>query len=213
MALDGGKRCVDALTSNPGHLLWAGAALPERLARATPTFFAPELWSGFGVRTMGSREVPFSPIGYHNGTVWPFDNSLLAAGLSRYGRRAEAARVCAAMLDAAEHYPDRGLPELYCGFDRAQTPFPVDYPTANHPQAWSAGAILLGVQTMLGLEIDAPARVVRLAPALPRRTSRIVLSGVTCGNARIDITAWRDEDGRSRAEVRGLPADHRLEVD
>jgi glycogen debranching enzyme len=213
MALDGGKRCVDSLTSNPGHLLWTGAILPERVARVAPMFFGPELWTGFGVRTMGAREAAYSPISYHNGSVWPFDNSLCAAGLARVGRRAEAARLCMAMVDAAEQYWDRRLPELFGGFDRAQTPFPVDYPTANKPQAWSAGAILLAVQILLGLSIDAPARVVRLAPALPPRINRLRLSSVTCGDARIDIAAWRDADGRTRTKVDGLPEGYRLEVD
>jgi glycogen debranching enzyme len=209
LALDGGKRCVDALTSNPGHLLWAGAAAPERLARAAPVFFAPELWSGFGVRTLGLREAAFSPISYHEGSVWPFDNSLLAAGLLRGGRAADAARVCTALLDAAEQYPDRRLPELYCGFDRDKTPFPVDYPTANKPQAWSAGAILLCVRTLLGLEIDAPERLVRIKPTWTERIHRIELAGLACGSARIDIAAQRD----ARPEVRGLPDGYRLEVE
>ena len=209
MALDGGKRCVDALSSNPGHLLWTGAAATERLARAIPVFFAPELWTGFGVRTLGQREAAFSPISYHDGSVWPFDNSLLAAGLLRCGRPADAARVCAALLDAAEQYPDRRLPELYGGFDRDKTPFPVDYPTSNKPQAWSAGAILLCVRTLLGLEIDAPERLLRIRPTWPDRVHRIEISGVACGSSRIDILARRD----ARPEVRGLPDGYRLELE
>ncbi|MFT3776280.1 MAG: glycogen debranching N-terminal domain-containing protein [Minicystis sp.] len=156
MALDGRKQPVDALTSNAAHLLWSGAARPDRAARLAEALVGPDLFSGFGLRTMGASEAAYSPISYHNGLVWPHDTSLAAAGLARYGRTAEAMILAGALVDAVAHYDTRRLPELFAGFPRADTPFPVEYPTSNSPQAWAAGALLLAVTTMLGLDLVGP---------------------------------------------------------
>jgi glycogen debranching enzyme len=210
MALDARKERVDALASNGAHLLLCGATTPERAARAAQTLVASELFSGFGLRTLGTNEAGYSPISYHNGSVWPHDTSIAAAGLARYGHVDEACLLTSALLDAVEHYEKRRLPELFAGLARESTPFPVEYPTSNSPQAWAAGAILLLVTTMLGLTIDVPARVIRVHPALPARVPRLRLSGLVVAGASMSIEV-ETIDGRALATVHGAPAGFRVE--
>jgi glycogen debranching enzyme len=210
MALDGRKQPVDALTSNPAHLLWSGAAAPERAAAAARVILGPELFSGFGLRTMGTAERAYSPIAYHNGSVWPHDTSLAAAGLARYGLRAEAGQLCGALVAAAAHYDARRLPELFAGFAREGTPFPVEYPTSNSPQAWAAGALLLAVTTMLGLDTSLSGRFLHLRPALPERLRSLRLSGLSLAGAPLDVEARREGD-RVRALVHAAPAGFAIE--
>ena len=211
LALDGDKRPVDALTSNPAHLLWAGAALPARVGPLAEALLGDELFSGFGVRTMGSREAAYSPISYHNGSVWPHDTSIAAAGLARSGHRAAAARVCQSLLDAVEQYQDRRLPELFAGFARDVTPYPVEYPTSNSPQAWAAGAMALVVTTMLGLELSIPERRIRLRPALPERVGWLELSGLPVAGASVTIRVERAGAGVA-CEVHGAPDGFAVDV-
>ena len=153
LALDGEKRQVDSLCSNIGHLLWSGIVKPERVDRVVDRLMGPDLWSGWGVRTMSSADVGFNPLSYHNGTVWPHDNSLIAWGLARHARWPEAQRIIRRMLNAAGHFGHQ-LPEVFAGLPRAETPFPIAYPTAARPQAWAAGAPVLLLQILLGLRPD-----------------------------------------------------------
>jgi glycogen debranching enzyme len=151
LALDGDKRQVDSLTSNIGHLLWSGL-LDEREAAATAArLLGEDLWSGWGVRTLGAGEAGYNPLGYHTGTVWPHENSLIAAGLARYGHREAAIAVVAGMLRAAQHFEHR-LPEVFGGYPAAETSVPVAFPTASRPQAWAAGTPLLLLTTLLDLQ-------------------------------------------------------------
>jgi glycogen debranching enzyme len=153
LALDADKAQVDAVTSNAGHCLWAGIALPERAAQVAATLTSPALFSGWGVRTLSTAMAAYDPMSYHNGSVWPHDTALCAAGLARYGYRAEAAMVGGALIDAAEQFGHR-LPEVFCGFDRAEVPVAVPYAASCSPQAWSAAAPLQVLRTILGLEPD-----------------------------------------------------------
>ena len=151
LALDADGGQVDALTSNNGHLLWSGIVDKSKAKAVARHLLGPRLFSGWGVRTLAEGEGRYNPIGYHVGTVWPFDNSFIAWGLRRYGFKDEAAVVAAGILDAAEFFEGR-LPEAFGGYERSQTRYPVQYPTACSPQAWSTGAPLLLLRTMLGLE-------------------------------------------------------------
>jgi glycogen debranching enzyme len=153
LALDGQKRRVDSRSSNMGHLLWSGIVPPERIAQTVDQLLSKELWSGWGIRTMASDAAAFNPISYHNGTVWPHDTSLAAWGLARHGYTAEARRVARALIEAAGHF-DWSLPEVFAGYARDETPFPIAYPTAARPQAWAAGTPILLVRVLLGLEPD-----------------------------------------------------------
>ena len=153
LALDGDKQRVDSLTSNIGHLLWSGIVPPERVDAIVDQLMGEELWSGWGVRTMSAGDAGYNPLAYHNGTVWPHDNSLIAWGLARYGRWAEAQRIVRRLLNASSYF-DHQLPEVFAGFTRTDTPFPIPYPTAARPQAWAAGAPVLLLQLLLGLQPD-----------------------------------------------------------
>ncbi|HEY4632015.1 MAG TPA: glycogen debranching N-terminal domain-containing protein [Blastococcus sp.] len=183
LALDADGSLVDALSSNIGHLLWSGIVDADKAPAIAGHLLGPRLFSGWGVRTLAEGESRYNPIGYHVGTVWPFDNSFIAWGLRRYGYKTEAARIAAGILDAAEVYSGR-LPEAFGGYDRALTKYPVQYPTACSPQAWSTGAPLLFLRTMLGLEPVGEHLVVD--PALPRGIGRMELLDIPGRWGRID---------------------------
>jgi glycogen debranching enzyme len=151
LALDRDKTPVDALTSNTGHLLWSGILDREQAARVVGRLEAEDMNSGWGIRTMSTMDIGYSPIEYHNGTVWPHDTALIAEGMRRYGYREQATALITALVDAAVFFDDL-LPEVFAGYPRAETATPVEYPTACRPQAWAAGAPLLGLRTMLGLD-------------------------------------------------------------
>jgi glycogen debranching enzyme len=172
LALDGRKRKVDSLTSNIGHLLWSGIADDDKAARCVKHLMSDELFSGWGIRTMATTEGSYNPIGYHVGTVWPHDTSIIAWGLRRYGYRQEAARLAFGILEAAEFFNNR-LPEAFAGYPRELTKYPVEYPTACSPQAWATGAPLLFVRTMLGLDSDGEHLIID--PAVPRDIERVEL--------------------------------------
>ncbi|UGS38660.1 hypothetical protein DSM104329_05090 [Capillimicrobium parvum] len=150
LALDGDKRRVDSVTSNVGQLLWSGIVDDERAGAVVHHLMGDRLYSGWGVRTMADGEHGYNPVEYHNGTVWPHDNSLIADGLRRYGYAPEAARIAGAMIRAATYF-GHALPEVFAGFPQHMTHAPVVYPTASQPQAWAAAAPLLMLTTVLGL--------------------------------------------------------------
>jgi glycogen debranching enzyme len=152
LALDGSKRQVDAVTSNPGHLLWSGIVPRQRARAVAERLLRDDLFSGWGIRCLSSEMRGYNPLEYHAGTVWPHDSALCAEGMRRYGLRREAGVVCRALLDAAVAFEHR-LPELFAGFGRDGTNIPVPYPDALAPQAWSAGAPLLALRTLLGLDV------------------------------------------------------------
>lgn len=172
LALDADGSQVDALSSNIGHLLWSGIVDKAKAKAVVGHLMGPRLFSGWGVRTLAVGEQRYNPIGYHVGTVWPFDNSFIAWGLRRYGYKKEAARIAAGILDAAVYFDGR-LPEAFGGYDRSLTRFPVQYPTACCPQAWSTGAPLLLLRTMLGMEPIEDHLV--MDPALPEGIGHLAL--------------------------------------
>jgi len=183
LALDGKKRKVDSLTSNIGHLLWSGIADEDKARSCARHLMSDELFSGWGVRTMATSEGSYNPIGYHVGTVWPHDNSFVAWGLRCAGYRAEAAKICRSMLEAAELFKGR-LPEAFGGYPRSDTRYPVEYPTACSPQAWATGAPLLLLRTLLGLDSDG--RHLIVDPAIPDPLGRIELLDIPGRWGRMD---------------------------
>jgi glycogen debranching enzyme len=192
LALDAEKRPVDALTSNPGHLLWTGLADEAQARLVARRLASPELFSGWGVRTMATTEAGYNPISYHNGSVWPHDTSLIVTGLARYGFVDEAAQLADGLLAALEQYPDRRLPEVFAGYDRAEAPFPVDHPMASQPQAWAAGSVLLLLTSIVGL--DASVSNLRGTPFLPSRVERVRVDGLWAGQ-QVVVEAARSPDG------------------
>ncbi|MBA2571310.1 MAG: amylo-alpha-1,6-glucosidase [Chloroflexi bacterium] len=153
LALDGAKRPVDALTSNVGHLLWSGIVPEARAEGLRERLMAPDMFSGWGTRTMSSLNAGYNPIEYHDGTVWPHDTAIVAEGLRRYGFREDASGLAWALFEAAGAFEYR-LPEVFAGFDRETTAVPVEYPTASRPQAWAAAAPMLAIRTLLGLDAE-----------------------------------------------------------
>jgi len=179
LALDGERNRVDSLCSNIGHLLWSGIVPAERVDAVVDQLMGEALWSGWGVRTMSTEDQGYSPLAYHNGTVWPHDNSLIAWGLVRYGRWPEAYRIIRQMLTAGRYF-DYQLPEVFAGMPRTETRFPIAYPTAARPQAWAAGTSVLLLQLLLGLQPDwRQSTLETIAPSdLPAWAGSLRLSGV-----------------------------------
>jgi glycogen debranching enzyme len=194
LALDPDGNKVDSLTSNIGHLLWSGIVEENKAKRVVENLLGPRMFSGWGIRTLAEGEGRFNPIGYHVGTVWPFDNSFIAWGLRRYGYPQGAAQIAAGILDAAELFNGR-LPEAFGGYDRAQTKYPVQYPTACSPQAWSTGAPLLLIRTMLGLEPIGDHLIVD--PALPASIGHLELLDIPGRWGHVDAF------GRGRLQTNG----------
>ncbi|MFI5832103.1 glycogen debranching N-terminal domain-containing protein [Micromonospora sp. NPDC051300] len=194
LALDPQGRHVDALASNIGHLLWSGIVDESRAPAVAAHLLGPRLFSGWGVRTLADDQGRYNPIGYHVGTVWPFDNSIIAWGLWRYGFREEAGRICDAMLSASRYFDGR-LPEAFAGYERGLTDYPVEYPTACSPQAWSAGTPLLLLRVMLGLEPQGEHLIID--PAVPPGMGRVELLDIPGRWGRVDAL------GRSRTADEG----------
>jgi glycogen debranching enzyme len=188
-ALDGEKRRVDSITSNIGHLLWSGIVDDDKADAVAAHLVSEALFSGWGVRTMAAGEGGYNPISYHNGTVWPHDNSLIAHGLARYGYREEAARIALAILEAAGFFRYR-LPEVFAGYRRERTSFPVEYPTASSPQAWATGTPLLLLRVLLGLEPEGDK--LRVEPQLPEGIARVVLRDIPGRWGRQDTTTGQE---------------------
>jgi glycogen debranching enzyme len=205
LALDTEGNQVDALASNNGHLLWSGIVDKGKAKAVVRHLLGPRLFSGWGVRTLAEGEGRYNPIGYHVGTVWPFDNSFVAWGLRNYGFKDEAAVVAAGILDAAFFFQGR-LPEAFGGYERGQTKYPVQYPTACSPQAWSTGTPLLLLRTMLGLEPIGDHLIVD--PVLPEGIGRIELLEIPGRWGRIDAFGRGrvQVEGRSRLQL-GAPTD------
>jgi glycogen debranching enzyme len=198
LALDADKKKVDSLCSNIGHLLWSGIVPPERTDAIVDALMGDELWSGWGVRTMATGDAGYNPLAYHNGTVWPHDNSLIGAGLARYERWPEAYRIVQRMMTAAEYFGYQ-LPEVFAGMRRSETPFPIVYPTAARPQAWAAGTPVLLLQVLLGLRPDRTRHALEtVAPSgIPSWAGTIRLAGVRAFGRIWDV---RLEDGEVKVE-------------
>ncbi len=198
LALDGDKNPVDSLTSNIGHVLWSGIVPPERVDAIVDQLMGEELWSGWGVRTMSAGDVGYNPLSYHNGTVWPHDNSLIAWALAKAARWPEAHRIVRRTFNAAAHFRWQ-LPEVFAGFSRTDTPFPIAYPTAARPQAWAAGTPVLLLQLLLGIQPDHRRHVLAsiAPPELPSWAGSLRLSGVRAFDKSWNVHL---EDGQVRVE-------------
>lgn len=202
MALDPEKRQVASIGSNPGHALAAGLVPPAIAQRVADRLFEPDLFSGWGIRTLSDRHTSFNPWAYHLGTVWPVENATFALGFKRYGLDGHVDRLVRAMLEAAAGLPGLRLPELIGGQSRDEVPFPVAYPQANCPQAWSASATLQLAQIMLGMYPFAPMRLLALVrPRLPAGIDEVVVRNLRVGDARVSLRFRRQPDGSASHEV------------
>jgi glycogen debranching enzyme len=210
MALGRDRRPADALTSNIGQALWGGIVAPARARAVVDRLTHEDSDSGWGIRTYAAGQPGYNPLGYHTGSVWPHDNALIVAGMKRYGFDAEAADLASRIFEAARHFPDGRMPELFCGFARREVDVPVPYPVACSPQAWSAAAPLLVMRTMLGMRASAADGTLELfRPHLPTWLGKLTVTNLRVGQASVDLLfhRWR---GATSAEV--LRKSGRLEV-
>jgi glycogen debranching enzyme len=187
-SLDGSKRRVEAVTSNPGHCLWAGILPHEQATSVADRLVSPELFNGWGIRTLSTRAINYDPASYHNGSVWAFDSALAAAGLRLAGFSTHAETVARSLLEGGMAMPLRRLPELWCGDEREPGRSPVDYPNTCTPQAWSAASAFLLVSTLLGLRADATHGILHVAPIETPLWRRVEVSGLHFGGHRIDFS-------------------------
>lgn len=192
LALDGYKEPCRVRASNTGHCLLSGIAAPEHAESIARLLGQDTFFSGWGVRTLADREVRYNPMAYHNGSIWPHDNAIIAAGLCASPAKELAVRILSAQLDAATYFESSRLPELFCGFRRREGKAPTSYPVACSPQAWSAGAVFAMLQACLGLTIDAAARQIAFRyPQLPPRVERVSIRDLAVGDSSVDLTLYR----------------------
>ena len=190
--LDGEKKPVWSVASNPGHLLWSGIVPKERAGRVVERLMAPDMSSGWGIRTLSSAHPAYNPHSYQNGSVWPHDNAIIALGFRRYGFVEEAGRIARDISGAASYFMLHQMPELYSGLQRDPTNFPVQYLGANVPQAWAAGSCCAFLQMIFGFQPDAPAGKLYLDPALPDWLADLMVCDLRVGQEIFDIRLWRD---------------------
>jgi glycogen debranching enzyme len=211
LGLDGDKKPIDSVASNAGHLLFEHAIEDDRAVKVAQRLFERDMWTGWGIRTLSSQHVAYDPLSYQLGSVWPHDNALIAVGLRRYGLDVQAQRIAQAIFEATSMFASLRPPELFAGFERDRGAFPVQYLGANVPQAWSSGALVQLAATLLGLEADAPAKRLRVHPALPEWLPSITVRQLRVGTQSIDVRVTRLASGDHELDVLSDPGG--IEID
>jgi glycogen debranching enzyme len=215
IALDREKRQVRSATSNAGHLLFSHVLTEARARRVARTLMEPASFSGFGIRTLATGQRAFNPLSYHNGTIWPHDNSLIAMGFSHYGMQKSAAQVLSGLYDASRQFRHHRLPELFCGLSRAESDLVVSYPVSCSPQAWASGSLFLLLRACLGLYPDAPRKTLKIVnPQLPRWLRELTIDGMRVGATRLTLHFASSGEGTFATvrEMEGEPLAIRLEI-
>jgi glycogen debranching enzyme len=191
LGLDRQKRQIDSLASNMGHCLWTGIVDASKAASVAAHLTGPDMFSGFGIRTLARSCDAYNPMSYHNGSIWPHDNAICAAGLMRYGFVKEAQQVFAGILEAAEWFGGR-LPELFCGFGREEFGEPVSYPTSCSPQAWASAAPFHLLRTLLRFDPSVPSGKLWCDPAIPARFLPLHIESLHVAGARVSVNVRED---------------------
>ena len=215
LALDGKKRRVPTITSNAGHLLWSRLPRPEQAARLAHILLGSDMQTGWGVRTLSARHSVFNPMSYHNGSVWPHDNGLLALGLAMNGLAAHALPILTALHDAAAHMDFNRVPELYCGMNRGNSARPVLYPVSCSPQAWASGALFMMLQAVLGIFPEAQTNVLHVRnPILPAFIHELTINRMAVGRSRVSLHfTWHgDRTIVNLVGMEGEPIQVRIEL-
>ncbi|TMA69100.1 MAG: amylo-alpha-1,6-glucosidase, partial [Deltaproteobacteria bacterium] len=198
LALDRDKRPCEVVASNAGHLLFCGVPYAGRARLLGSRLLRADLFSGWGIRTLASGQPRYNPMSYHNGSIWPHDNALIAAGLRRYERVDGVLDLLTGLVEGSLHFEDRRVPELFCGFGRRRESAPVPYPVACRPQAWAAASVFLFLEAALGVELDAPRRrAVFRQPQLPAWLPWVEIRNLRIGDARVDLNVLRGKYGGS----------------
>ena len=204
-ALDGEKKKVLSVSSNAGHCLWSGIVPREHAKKVVERLMAPDMWTGWGIRTLSANHPAFNPYNYQTGSVWPHDNAFIAMGFKLYGFGAEAARIAHDISIAASHFLLNQLPELYTAFERDETTFPVQYIGANVPQAWAAGSAFMLTQAILGFLPDAPRNKLYVDPSLPEWLPDLTVQDLRVGRHKLDIRFWREREQTAFEVTKGDP--------
>jgi glycogen debranching enzyme len=204
-ALDGDKNKVLTVASNPGHCLWSGIVPRERAKRVVDRLMAPDMWTGWGIRTLSAGNPAFNPYNYQTGSVWPHDNAIIAMGFKLYGFDAEASRIAHDVSVAASHFLLNQLPELYTASERSESNFPVQYLGANVPQAWAAGSVFMFTQALLGFLPDAPRNKLYVDPFLPAWLPDLTVRDLHIGKHKLDIRFWREGEETAFQVIKGDP--------
>jgi glycogen debranching enzyme len=204
-ALDGEKKKVLTVASNAGHCLWSGIVPPERAKKVVQRLMAPDMWTGWGIRTLSANHPAYNPYNYQTGSVWPHDNAIIAMGFKLNGFKAEAARIAHDISLAASHFLLNQLPELYTAFERDETTFPVQYIGANVPQAWAAGSAFMLTQAMLGFLPDAPRNKLYVDPSLPAWLPDLTVQDLCVGKHKLDICFRREGEQTAVEVIKGDP--------
>jgi glycogen debranching enzyme len=192
LALDGRKQPCTVGASNAGHALWSGIATADKAARVAARLLATDFFCGWGVRTIREQEPRYNPMAYHNGSVWPHDNALIAAGMARYGMTGKAMHIFKGLYDVSLYMDEHRMPELFCGFEQRLGEGPTLYPVACSPQAWAAAAVFYLLQACLGLSFDPERREIRFRnPQLPPFLDNVEIRGLTLGDASVDLQLQR----------------------
>jgi glycogen debranching enzyme len=202
-ALDGEKKKVLSVASNAGHCLWSGIVPPGRAKKVVERLMAPDMWTGWGIRTLSADHPAYNPYNYQTGSVWPHDNAIIAMGFKYYGFGAEAARIAHDISVAASHFLLNQLPELYTAFARDETTFPVQYIGANVPQAWAAGSAFMLTQALLGFFPDAPRNKLYVDPSLPAWLPDLTVQDLHVGKHKLDIRFWREGEQTAFEVIKG----------
>ena len=213
LALQAGQTPAAVISSNPGQMLWSRMVQPARAAKTAEQLMSPEMFTGWGIRTLSSEERRYNPIGYHLGTVWPHDNSIIVAGFRAYGLDEPACSVFAGVLEAAMHFAHYRLPEVFAGYSKKEFPTPVRYPVACHPQAWASGSVPFMVESLLGLvpsAFDKKLQIVR--PVLPEVVRHLELKGLRVGESTIDLRFDRSSDNTIVTDVTRVRGDVKVEI-
>jgi glycogen debranching enzyme len=206
LTLDGRKQKVMSIASNAGHLLWSGIVPPERARRVIDRLMQPDMWSGWGIRTLSSKHAAYNPYSYQKGSVWPHDNGLIAQGFKRYGYAKEAGRIAHGIYEAGRFFAQNQLPELYAGLHREGVTFPVQYLGANVPQAWAAGSVFSLLQAVLGFQPDAATRMLFVDPVLPPGLNDLTVRDLRISDRLFDIRFWQNGEITEFEVLKGDPA-------
>jgi glycogen debranching enzyme len=214
-ALDKDKRQVPTISSNPGHCLWCGIVDEDKVAPVVRRMLDEDMSSGWGIRTVSSKEPTYNPMSYHNGSVWPHDNSIIAAGMKQVGHDEAANTIIGQIFAASQRFRYYRLPELFCGFpqDNRYYSSPAEYPVSCSPQAWTAGAAIYFLQIMLGLEADAARRTITLRPCFPAWISQLALDGILVGDYKVSFRVCRDMDDPEKYVLEVVQGGDKVKID
>lgn len=210
LALDKEKKLVDSLSSNIGHALWSNIVPEDYAKEVVDKLLGENMFAGWGIRTLSNDSKLYNPISYHNGSIWPFDNSIIIQGFANYGFYKEAEIVSSGLIEASKYFPQKRLPELFSGFSVKDYSFPIDYPVSNTPQAWSSGSIFLMIQSLIGLRVNAFKKEIVLSKKMPFYFDKIKITNLHIGGGIIDFLLKKEKRGKVKIKIYKNTSDYKI---